>query len=94
MNTAPTSLTLQQVTLLRRIGDGIGLPAYILRPRNCAQDIELLGDRQLIARQAGELTLTHAGAACLRGHDAAGCDDRLANLREAHRRDRLSSAEL
>jgi hypothetical protein len=37
-----TSLTSQQIAILRRVSDGLGLPAYVLRPRNCAQDVELL----------------------------------------------------
>jgi hypothetical protein len=37
-----TSLTSQQIAILRRVSDGLGLPAYVLRPRNCSQDVELL----------------------------------------------------
>jgi len=86
-------LTPHQNALLRRVGDGLGLPAYILRPRNCAQDVELLCALQFVAADSGELSITPAGIACLRELDSGGSERRFENLRVAHARDQSIMVE-
>ena len=83
-----TSLTQQQIALLRRVGDGHGLPAYVLRPRNCLQDVEWLCALQLLDAIAGEFLLTSAGSEYLKSLELPGRDsqERIAPLRAAHAR--------
>jgi hypothetical protein len=49
------TLTPQQIAILRRLDAGLDLPAYVLRPRNCAQDVELLSLSELVACEGGRL---------------------------------------
>jgi hypothetical protein len=91
-----TSLTPQQISILRRVGDGLGLPAYVLRPRNCAQDVELLLFFRLIASGELGLSIEPAGIDYLTGLDSAdstGSNERLGGMRIAHGRDHSISVE-
>jgi len=75
-----SSLTLQQIALLRRIGDGLGLPAYVLRPRNCVQDVELLCKVELVVSDSGKLSITEWGGEYLRELDLTGMQLSASNL--------------
>jgi hypothetical protein len=90
-----TSLTPQQISILRRVGDGLGLPAYVFRPRNCAQDVELLLLSRLIASSSRGLSIEPAGAEYLMRFDSAqlGTDEQLVRLRVVHERDHSISVE-
>ncbi len=91
-----TSLTPQQITILRRVGDGLGLPAYVLRPRNCAQDVELLLLFRLISSGTRGLWIEPAGTdylAALDSGEAAGTPEQLVGLRVAHGRGHSISVE-
>jgi hypothetical protein len=87
------SLTNQQIALLRRISDGLGLPAYVLRPRNCAQDVELLCLFELVASTSGTLSITSAGNDYLQRVDSDGPRGFIANLRVAHGQDHSITVE-
>ncbi len=87
------SLTPQQITILRRVAEGLGLPAYVLRPRNCAQDVEVLRLLGFIAADAGALSIASAGSDYLAMLDSGGSLPRLANLRVVHGRDQSISVE-
>jgi hypothetical protein len=78
------SLTPQQISLLRRIGDGHGLPAYVMRPRNCAPDVELLCLIRFLALRGGQLSITSEGAAWLREYDTTSREEHVTGLRVAH----------
>jgi hypothetical protein len=88
-------LTPQQIALLRRVGDGHGLPAYVLRPRNCVQDVELLCGLQLLDAIKGEFSITTAGLDYLKNLELPSRDseERIARLRAAHGRDRSVHVE-
>lgn len=91
-----TSLTPQQISILRRVGDGLGLAAYTLRPRHCAQDVELLLFFRLIASGKRGLSIEPAGSEYLARLDStepAGSHEQLAGLRVAHGRDHSISGE-
>jgi len=87
------SLTSQQITILRRIADGLGLPAYVLRPRNCIQDVESLCLLGLVASNTGALSISPAGLEYLRTLDSGGSPPQRANLRVVHGRDHSISVE-
>jgi hypothetical protein len=87
------SLTNQQIALLRRIGDGLGLPAYVLRPRNCVQDVELLCLYELVASASGTLSITSGGNDYLQQVDSNGPWGVIANLRVAHGQDHSITVE-
>lgn len=87
------SLTAQQITILRRVADGLGLPAYILRPRNCVQDVESLRLFGFVASDAGALSIAPAGLEYLMAFDSGGSPPPLANLRMVHGRDCSISVE-
>ncbi len=90
-----TSLTPQQIALLRRVGDGHGLPAYVLRPRNCIPDVELLCHLRLLDAIAGEFSITSAGVEYLRNLEMPGVDsqERIARLYATYGRDRSINVE-
>ena len=91
-----TSLTPQQISILRRVGDGLGLPAYVLRPRNCAQDVELLLLFRFIASGERGLSIEPAGAEYLSRLDStepAESPRQPVGLRVAHGRDNSISVE-
>jgi hypothetical protein len=94
-NAAGLSPTPQQISILRRVGDGLGLPAYVFRPRNCAQDVELLLLSRLIASSSRGLSIEPAGAEYLMRFDSAqlGTDEQLVRLRVVHERDHSISVE-
>ncbi len=87
------SLTAQQIMILRRIADGLGLPAYVLRPRNCAQDVESLRLFEFIAADGGALSIAPAGLEYLTTLDSDGSPPPRANLRVVHGRDQSISVE-
>ncbi len=87
------SLTSQQITILQRIADGLGLPAYVLRPRNCAQDVESLRLRGFVSSGAGVLSIEPAGSDYLTALNSGGSPPQLANLRVVHGRDHSISVE-
>ena len=87
------SLTSQQITILRRIADGLGLPAYVLRPRNCVQDVESLRLLGFVASDNGALSIAPAGLEYLATLDAGGPLPQRANLRVVHGRDHSISVE-
>ena len=78
------SLTTQQVALLRRVGSGLGLPAYVLRPRNCVQDIELMCSLDLIATAPGQFWITPLGSDHLHMLDSGDTEVAVDRLRTAH----------
>jgi len=88
-------LTPQQIALLRRVGDGHGLPAYVLRPRNCIADAELLCHLRLLDSIAGEFSITSAGVDYLRNIELSGfdSDERIGRLRAVYGRDRSINVE-
>lgn len=90
-----TSLTPQQISILRRVSDGLGLPAYVLRPRNCAQDVELLLFFGLIASSSHGLSIEPGGAEYLTRLDSAEPEAHrhLVGLRVAHARNHSISVE-
>jgi len=88
------SLTPQQISILRRVGAGLGLPAYVLRPRNCAQDVELLIFFRLMASKQGELSITLDGAEYLDKLDSDAPEEQFASLLVAHGRDHSIGVEL
>jgi hypothetical protein len=87
------SLTNQQIALLRRIGDGLGLPAYVLRPRNCVQDFELLCLFELVASASGTLSITSAGNDYLQRINSEDPRGGIANRRVAHGQDHSITVE-
>jgi len=87
------SLTNQQIALLRRIDDGLGLPAYVLRPRNCAQDVELLCLLEFVASADGTLSITTAGGVYLKKLAALGKEDPIPAIRVTHARDQSITVE-
>ena len=87
------ALTPQQIALLRRIGDGQGLPAYAMRPRNCAPDVELLCLIRFLAIHGGRFSISSEGAAWLRQHDSTSHDEQMTGLRVAHGRDQSTSVD-
>jgi hypothetical protein len=93
--TLMTSLTPQQISILRRVSDGFGLPAYVLRPRNCAQDVELLLFFCFIASGSRGLSIEPAGAEYLTRLDSAEsqADMQPVGFRVAHERDHSISVE-
>ena len=91
-----TSLTPQQISILRRLNDGLGLPAHALRPRHCAQDVELLLFFRLIASGRRGLSIEPSGTAYLARLDSTeppGSHEQLVAPRVAHGRDRSISGE-
>jgi hypothetical protein len=88
-------LTPQQIALLRRVGDGHGLPAYVLRPRNCIADAELLCHLRLLDAIAGDFSITSAGVEYLRNLEMPGVDaqERIARLYATYGRDRSINVE-
>ena len=87
------SLTLQQIAILRRVADGLGLPAYVLRPRNYALDVESLRVLGFVASDAGALSIASGGLEYLMTLDSGGSPPRLASLRVVHGRDHSISVE-
>ena len=87
------ALTPQQISLLRRIGDGQGLPAYAVRPRNCAPDVELLCLIRFLAIHGGQFSISSEGAAWLRQHDSTSHEEHMTGLRVTHQRDKSIGAE-
>jgi len=87
------SLTPQQITILRRVADGLGLPAYVLRPRNCAQDVESLCLFGFVVSDGGALSIAPPGLEYLTTFDSGGSPLPLANLRVVHGRDHSISVE-
>ncbi len=87
------SLTLQQVAILRRVADGLGLPAYVLRPRNYALDVESLRVLGFVASDAGTLSIEPEGSDYLTMLDSGESPPRLASLRVVHGRDHSISVE-
>lgn len=90
------SLTPQQISILRRVGDGLGLPAYVLSPRKCAQDVELLLYFRLIASGERGLSIEPAGAeyiSCLDSAESAESQEQSVGLRVAHGRDNSIAVE-
>lgn len=87
------ALTPQQISLLRRIGDGQGLPAYAVRPRNCAPDVELLCLIRFLAIHGGQFSISPEGGAWLRQYDSTSHEEHMTGLRATHRRDKSISAE-
>jgi hypothetical protein len=65
-------------------------PAYVLRPWNCAQDVELLHCFDLVASASGTLSITSAGKDYLQRVDPRGF---VANLRVVHGQDHSITVE-
>jgi hypothetical protein len=63
------ALTPSQISILRRIDSGMGLPAYLLRPKNCATDVETLCAGGLLELKYGEPSITVQGSSRLRRID-------------------------
>jgi len=87
------SLTNQQIALLLRVGDGLGLPAYVLRPRNCAQDVELLCLLEFVASTAGMLSITAAGSDYLQQLGSHDKEVPVPTFRITHARDQSITVE-
>jgi hypothetical protein len=87
------SLTTQQIALLRRIGDGLGLPAYVLRPRNCSQDVELLHLFDLVESTSGTLSITFIGIDYLQRVESCAPGAAAANLPVLHGQDHSITGE-
>jgi hypothetical protein len=87
------SPTIQQLALLRRIGAGLGLPPYVLRPRNCTQDVELLCLLKFVVTTAGTLLITATGNDYLRQVDLQGGEVSVPTFRVTHARDQSITVE-
>lgn len=86
-------LTPRQTTILRRLADGLGLPAHVPRPRDFAQDVESLRLLGFVASDAGTLSIAPAGRECLAAFELDASPPPLANLRVVHGRDHSISVE-
>lgn len=89
---APT-LTIQQIELLRRIDNGLGLLPYVLRPSYRAEDVAVLKSLELIVFNSGRLAITDAGSDCLGLMEPTGTSSLAPTVRVMHGRDHSISVE-
>ena len=83
-----TVLTPTQMFLLRRIGDGIGLPASLPGERKCTRDVGRLCSKALLSWNAGELLTTVKGRTNLDHINTSRSDERFGGLCVVHGHDR------
>ena len=87
------ALTTAQCTLLRRIGDGAGLPPRLLRTPGRATDVARLRDLRLFTPVPGDPALAAAGATLLRQHDTDRGESTTGSVHVMHGSDQSITVE-